>query len=303
MAAKRCLFAICIALAAGAARAQVVVDEREMLDADRPEAWAMNTMSAATLLTPAGASPALAPGQWQLSLDAAQVPRLNERQRRVGFEGYKLEDLNRSPLFGRLRGAIGLPWGFVAELGYTPPLRVDGVRLEQMWAGAISRRLWSRGDWSFSGRVFGQHGYAQGDITCPRHAVGSGDPDQDPFDCFEPSRDRAALHHYGFDLGAAYAHGPWEWSFNAGGLRFETEVQVDALILGGAVRDRTRLVSRDRQPLFVLGLRRALGPRWQLGAEVLHVPLQVRRSPTAVADSDAMTSLRLQLRWTPAPRG
>ena len=299
MAARRCFIGVFLVLAAVAAQAQVVVEDREMLDPERPEAWAMDTMSAATLLTPSGESPQLAAGDWQLALDLGQVPWLERSQRRVGFQGFKLEDLNRSPVFARLRAAIGLPAGFVAELGYTPPVRVDGVRLEQMWAGAISRRLYARGHWSVSGRLFGQHGHAQGDITCSEDAVGSSDPDDNPFDCLEPSSDRVALNHYGFDLGLAYGTGPWHGSFSAGRVRFESEVQVDALVFGGAVRDRTRLLARDERNVFVLGLARDLGAHWSAGAELLHVPMDVQREPGGATKSDPMTSLRLQLRWRP----
>jgi hypothetical protein len=46
-------------------------------------------------------------------------------------------------------------------------------------------------------------------------------------------------------------------------------------------------------------MRRALAPRWSIGAELLHVPLDVRREDDGPVRDDALTSLRLQLRHTP----
>src|SRR5881392_228605 len=80
--------------------AQTLYRNNEILDSERPEAWAMHTVLAATLLTSTGEAPTLEPGRWQVALDLAQVPRLSDEEQRVGFNGIKQEDLNRAPVFG-----------------------------------------------------------------------------------------------------------------------------------------------------------------------------------------------------------
>ena len=63
------------------------------------------------------------------------------------------------------------------------------------------------------------------------------------------------------------------------------------------VIDQSRLVARGVLPYFALGIGRDLGTHWHASAEILHVPLDVRRGEENV-ENDALTSLRLQLRWS-----
>lgn len=287
---------VLLALLGGPARSQEVIRDEELLAADRPEAWAMNYVSAASFLTAFGATPELAPGAWDVAGDLGHVPRLSTRQQRVGFGGEKGEDLNKSPLFGRVRARLGLPGAWVAELGWTPPLTIDGTRTHDLFALALGRRLWSRARWNVSARVFGQHGSATGDITCPREVVGPFDAQDNPFGCVAPSRDRIALNHYGADATLA-GTGAWRPHATLGVVRNEPAVQVDALVF--RVRDRSHLVARGVLPYLAVGIARPLGAHWEAAAEVLHVPLQVRRAADGGREDDAFTSLRLQLRWRP----
>jgi hypothetical protein len=65
-------------------------------------------------------------GAVEVGFELGGIPSLNERQRTVGFDGTKVEDLNRTPVFGRLRLLVGLPAGFSAEVGWVPPIEIDG---------------------------------------------------------------------------------------------------------------------------------------------------------------------------------
>lgn len=277
----------------GEAGAQAVVRTDEHLDPDRPEAWAMNYFAATSLLTSFGETAAPAPGRWGVALDLGHIPRLGGTQQRVGFNGLKSEDLNKSPVFGRLRLRLGLPANWVAELGYTPPLSIDGVRSLDLVAVALGRRIIERGGYALSGRVLGQHGGAQGDITCPGELAGIPDMERNPYGCQAASRDRVKLHYYGVDLTSAWRRGDWQWHADLGLARTELEVQVDALTYN--VRDRSRLVVRDVLPFLAVGARRDIGSRWTVGVEVLHVPLTVKRNPGLPSENDPLTSLRLQL--------
>jgi hypothetical protein len=48
---------------------------------------------------------------------------------------------------------------------------------------------------------------------------------------------------------------------------------------------------------LVLGGHYDLTKRWTLGTEILHVPLHLRRARAAARESDALTSLRIQVRF------
>lgn len=277
------------------AAAQAIFREDEDLARHRPEAWAMHYFAGASLMTSAGATPRAEAGAWRLGIDLGHVPSLDERQRRVGFHGTKLEDLDKSPVFGRLRFGLSLPAGWFAEIGYTPPLAGDGVRPHGLVALSLGRRLISGTHFSLSGRVFAQRGDVRGDITCPREVAATTDAARNPFGCRAPSRDTVSLDHHGIELVPAFDAGAWQWHAGVGAVRADLAVQVDALTFD--VRDRTRLTSRTTLPMLTVGATRQLGRHWSVTAEMLHVPLEVRRSPDGGRERDPLTSARLQLRY------
>jgi hypothetical protein len=290
----------CSLLASQAAIAQdrlseSVYHQDERLASDRPEAWAMNYFAASSLMTAFGETPALRPGQWQAAIELGHIPRLSEEQQQVGFNAFKREDLNKSPVFGRLRLALGLPAGWIAELGYTPPLAIDGTRSRDLVALALGHRLIERGAYTLSARAFGQHGGAQGDITCPAELAGVDDSERNPYGCQAASDDHVTLNYYGVDLVSGWNAGPWHWHADMGVARTETAVQVDAITFD--FRDRSRLVARDVLSFVAIGTGRDIGAHWRVGVELLHVPLAVRRGPGATRENDPLTSVRVQVRY------
>ena len=274
--------------------AQPVVRNDESLASDRPEAWAMKYVTASTLMTAFGETQAPAAGQWGFALDLGYVPRLTDGQQRVGLNGTKSEDLNRSPVFGRLRLMLVLPGEFVAELGYTPPLTIRGVQSLGLAAIAIGHRIFEHDPFTMSVQAFGQHGRVQGDITCPTRLAGVADRRQNPFGCEAPSNDHMMLNYYGLELTVGWTAESWRAYSSVGAARTDLAVQVDAVTFG--VRDRSRLTSRSVLPFATIGASRDLDAHWSLGVEVLHVPLYVQREPGSTRESDPLTSLRLQLR-------
>jgi hypothetical protein len=274
-------------------RAQTVVHNDEHLASDRPEAWAMNYVAASTFMTAFGATPVLAPWSWGVAADLGDIPRLSAEQQRVGFNGIKQEDLNKSPVFGRIRFILGLPGDFVAELGYTPPLTIDGAQPLDLFALSIGRRLYEVDSFTLSAQLFGQHGRVRGDITCPASLAGVADLDKNPYGCQAPSNDIISLNYYGIEATSEWTTGPWHAHFSLGVTRTELAVQVDALTFD--VRDRSRLVARGYLPFGTLGGSWDLDMHWNLGLEVLYVPLRVQREPDAPSENDPLTSVRLQL--------
>jgi hypothetical protein len=277
------------------AKAQTVLRNNEILESDRPEAWAMNYFVASSLLTSTGQTPTLDSGQWMVALDLAYVPRLSDAEQRIGFNGVKQEDLNRSPVFGRAHAWVGLPGGWVGEIGYTPPLRIEDTQARHFIALGVGRQLVSRGTFGLSWRVFGQHGAVEGDITCPARLAGIDDFATNPYGCHAPSQDVASLNDYGTDLTWSWSARPWQWYVDTGVVRTETQVQVDAYTYD--VHDRSRLVAHDVLPFVTAGLQREIGARWVWGAEVLFVPLSVRRTAGAPSERDDFLDLRVQLRY------
>jgi hypothetical protein len=284
-------------LLAPAAWAQPVVSSSQAVATDSPEAWAMRTFAGTTLMTSFGEVPGIAPWQWSAAVDLGSIPHLSEAQQQVGFGGFKNEDLNKSPVFGRLRLALGLPQAWIAELGYTPPLEIDGSRPRNLFALAVGRRVLESDQFALSLRALGQVGDVTGDITCPARLAGVADPTQNPYGCRAPSNDTFTTNYYGFDATAGWNAGSWSRYASAGIVRTRLSVQVDAQVYD--VVDRSRLTSNASLPWFTIGARYAFNEQWSLGVELLHVPLDVRRPPDFGLQSDPLSSVRVQLRYSP----
>lgn len=277
------------------AGAQSVVESDRHLATDTPEAWAMRYFAGTTLMTSLGETAVLPAWRWSVAADLGNIPRLSDAQRRVGFGGIKDEDLNKSPVFGRLRFAMGLPDGWVAELGYTPPLEIDGARPRNVVAMALGRRVVETDAITLSLRALGQVGRVTGDITCPADVATATDPLGNPFGCRAPSNDTFTTNYYGVDATLGWSAGNWRWHAGAGVSRTRLAVRVDALV--DSINDRSRLTSNGLLAWFTVGARVALDPRWSVAGELLHVPLDVRRPPDDRRESDPLTGVRLQLRY------
>jgi hypothetical protein len=290
------LWLLSLLLLSQAAPAQTVVGSNQSVATDAPEAWAMRYFAGTTLMTSFGETAKLAPWRWSAALDLGTIPRLSEAQQQVGFGGFKNEDLNKSPVIGRLRLALGLPYDWVAELGYTPPLEIDGARPRNLVAMAIGRQLLESDAFTFSMRGLGQVGKVQGDITCPARLAGVADPVQNPYGCQAPSQDTFTTNYYGIDAILGWDTDDWRWYASAGIARTQLSVQVNAQVFN--VNDRSRLTSNANLAWFTVGVRHDFDPHWSVGVELLYVPLDVRRPPEFALAQDPLTSLRVQLRYS-----
>ena len=276
------------------ALAQPVVEGSESVASDSTEGWAMRYFAGTTLMTSFGETASLAPWQWAVAVELGSIPSLNDSQQQVGLGGSKQEDLNKSPVIGRLRLALGLPGQWVAELGYTPPLEIDGARARNIVAMAIGRRLLEHGGFSLSMRAVGQLGEVEGDITCPAGLAGVIDPEVNRFGCRSASNDTFTTNYYGLDATAAWNGGDWSAYVSAGIVRADLAVQVDAPLFTRI--ERTRLTSDSDLAWLTVGARYEFMPRTSVAVEVLYVPLDVRRPPEFEESRDSLTSVRVQLR-------
>jgi hypothetical protein len=70
---------------------------------------------------------------------------------------------------------------------------------------------------------------------------------------------------------------------------------VDALSFDA--RDRSKLTAKSTKGYLAVGGSRDLDRCWNVGAELLYVPLRVQREPGGSTSNDPFTGLRLQLRY------
>ena len=156
--------AVCLLVPGIHASAQVI-DDVEQLEWDRPEAWAMKYFNSVSLLTGLGAPQTRRTWSFEIGLELDNIPQLSEDQRRIGFGGTKVEDLNRLPVFFRPRLIIGLPAEFSLEVAWVPPVEINGVSTNIFSAG-VERPFYRSGALVLGGRLTGQVGTIEGDLTC-----------------------------------------------------------------------------------------------------------------------------------------
>ncbi len=293
------ILGVLLAAIAGPAFAQDdgirVTRDDQTLARTTPEAWAMRYLAGTTLLTSFGAVPPLAPGRWSVDADLGHIPRLDQARRTVGLGGIKTEDLNKSPVFGRVRATVGLAGGWVAEFAWTPPLEIAGSRARNFIAGALGRRLVDESGFTLSARALGQTGEVRGDITCPGRLAGNPDPVENPYGCRAPSRDVFTVNYAGADVTATWRGGGWSWHAGAGIVKTRLAAQVNALVF--TANERTKLTCADALGWVAAGGRYSIDGRWSLAGEVLYVPLEVVRPPSGTRERDSLASLRAQVRY------
>ena len=261
---------------------------------DRPESWAMSYFSAVMQPTAVGTVGDLPAGAVEISLEGGWVPALSEADRRVGFNGTKVEDLNRTPVFGRVNIAFRLPGHWTAAVGYVPPVELGGAR-PNVWSVGIGHPLLEHGRWRVEARVHGLWGVVEGDFTCSRDAVLAGsDPIRNPLGCEEPSSDRVRLAQAGAELNARTQVGARDESvelFASLGLnRLSPHFDVRARYAG--IDDRTRLETSGVTGYVAGGLNVPFRHTWFWSAEAYFSPLRVRRPPASGAHVDGLFNFR-----------
>lgn len=300
---RRLVF-LCLLVAAwmssGRAGAQSpIFAPHEELSTERPEAWAMTYFGSALLATGLGSPTALSPGTLELGLEGGWLPSLSRRQRTVGFNGTKEEDLNRTSVVGRLRGRIALPGRLALEAAFVPPVESDGVDPRFYSLGlALASPEWPR--WRGGLRLHTDFGNLTGDLTCPAAVAAAGeDPIANPYGCQGPSHDEIRYRIVSLEATVALApRGPLELSpYVALGVhRFDETFQVDSRWLD--LVDRSRLHAEDTTWSIAGGLAGSLAARWGWSAEVFYSPLSpVSRDFGRTTSTDNLVNARLLLRW------
>ena len=281
-----------------ALQGQIVLENTQNLDFDRPEAWAMKYFASVNLLTGLGAPRALDPGKVYLELEGAWVPPLSESERTVGFNGTKVEDLNKTSVFLRPRAVIGLPRKYSLTLSWVPPIEVNGVE-PNLLGIAIGRPVHEASSWRIGLRGYAQYGTLQADFTCPEDVVAAGnDPGENPFNCVEPSNDEHQIGAIGAELSWAYQEGGsarWEPHLGISANYLDMEFQVDARHSGFV--DRTLLLADGWTFSVTAGVTYHASERWKLVGEAFYSPLDVVRPPSSSTQNDALVNIRSMISY------
>lgn len=291
------LSAWCLSLSMGWAQTNPIPEEAVAFDS--PEGWAMAYMIASSLNLGTAPPRATRPAQWRLSGEVGSIPTLSEEQQKVGFGGFKNEDLNKSPVFGRLRASVGIIWDITAEIAYTPPINIDGAQPTGLWGAALSRPLINRDHWGVGVRVFAQQGQVRADVTCSAEVAQAPTFTADnPFGCIAPSKDRLTLDHHGAEVMLSIDQGPFgvEPWVGLAVARMTPTVQVDARLQSGL--ERYTLRSQGTTKTLSFGLGYSINTQWRAHVASSYTPLDAKRPTNNTAGRDDFWNLRFGLTWT-----
>ena len=262
---------------------------------DRPESWALKYYTAVTTFTGLAAPRVRPAGTVEIGLEGGCIPYVSESDRRVGFDGTALEDLNKTPVFARPRLLVGLPAGFAVEAGWVPPIGLNGGRAN-LFDAALEKTFVDDPGGSFGLRLYGQFGHAYGDFTCPEDVVSQapGSPGN-PQGCNQRSEDVATLNDAGaaltggVKLRGATLHGALGATYN------DLQFQVGAYTNGKP--DNTLLQTHGWTGWIAAGADFPVAERFAIAAEAFYSPLRVKRPPATESENDGLFNARVMFRW------
>ena len=151
------VLALLVGLVGNGAAAAQIIDDVDTLDWDRPEAWGMKYFNSVSILSGLGPPTAREAWSFELGLEMNAIPSLSEDQRRIGFGGAKVEDINRLPALVRPRLTVGLPAKLSLDVAWVPPVELRGVR-SNLLSAAVERPFYSNGPLTLGARIHGQSG-------------------------------------------------------------------------------------------------------------------------------------------------
>lgn|SRR2546425_975105 len=199
---KTSLAALGLIGAVETAAAQPVAIGVERIDSERPEAWAMQYFTGITSVGGFTVPERRQAGAISFGGELVWIPVMSEARRRVGFNGTKLEDLNKAPFFVRPRATVALPGALAVTIAWVPPVETFGVR-PNLLAVALERPMYESTSWSVGWRAHGQTGTARAAFTCPQDTVRFPPGTlANPSGCLEPSSDTATLRYVALELSA-----------------------------------------------------------------------------------------------------
>jgi hypothetical protein len=221
----------------------------------------------------------MAPGSIRIGAEGEYIPKPDRAIEQTGAcFTQKSEKTSLSPVFGRPRITIGVPFGFALEAAYLPPVTIARAKPNLFSFGISHASHLAFGPVS-SGttlmlRIHGTFGNVKGAITCPRSSLQQSAPSS-PCYGTSPSQDTFHPDMFGGEAAAGFAPGTGGISFYAGvgANRIDPHFQVGFTDLNGNV-DATQVeLEKPLVRAAVFGgvtavLRRIL----DLGAQIYSVP-------------------------------
>ncbi len=278
---------------ASSAFPQEVRRVEEKLTFDRPEAWALKYFDSVTQLSTIAAPEDRRPRSVDVALEVTPIPRLSTTERTVGFDGHKVEDLNKLSVLVRPRVTVALPDRFSITGAWIPPIGIRGIRANLFSAGVT--RLFESGDNSVvAATLSGQTGTINGAFTCPADYT-KFDP-LGHYGCERPSNDTSTLRHAGLELfagrhlstlGRPTAH------VSAAASYADLQFQVNALTFGFI--DRRHETTHGVIWNFGTGATWPVAHGTDLAFDVFYAPLSIRR-PNEPRTTDSLVTARVMLR-------
>ena len=289
------VLALLVGLVGNGPAAAQIIDDVDTLDWDRPEAWAMKYFNSVSILSGLGPPTAREAWSFELGLEMNAIPSLSEDQRRIGFGGAKVEDINRLPALVRPRLTVGLPAKLSLDVAWVPPVELRGVR-PNLLSAAVERPFYSNGPLTLGARIHGQIGTIEGDFTCSEDeaSLAPGSPGN-IWGCEAPSADELTLNYVGAALTGGYRLRKTHFHWGVAANYMDMEFQVDALTFG--VVDRTLLLADGWTYSLNGGATWRLGGRTSIAVEAFYSPLSVVRPPSESAVNDGLFNVRSILRF------
>ncbi len=278
--------------------AQPFIGTHEVVDFDTPEGWAMAYMTAASLNLGQSPPQRTSLGRVSFAAELGSIPKLNAEQQIVGFSGFKDEDLNKSPVFGRARASLGLFWDVTAELSWTPDIELEGAKPDGLWGFALSRPIIGGDNWGLGVRLYALQGDVNADVSCSAEiaSLPEGSPGN-PFGCRAPSDDRLEMDHYGGELTLSFFELPFglqPW-VSVASTRMDPFTEVRALALGSI--DISSVDTKGTTETYSAGLSYRVNDSWRINLATSYTPLDAERTPDNPGGQDNFWNLRLGLTW------
>ena len=291
------LFGVGMTLPLGVA-GQTVIEDVTELDSEAPEAWAMAWYTSLGLFHSFGAPRVITPGEFTFGFEGGLIPQLSDTERRVGFGGTKLEDTNKSRLFGRLRLGVGLPGSITAELGFVPPVKRNGAK-PALFAASVGVPVRNQSGLRVGARLYGQIGKIEGDFTCDRESFENGT--DIGVICEGVSRDEIDQRYFGAELSASDTRGHWEF-FMAGAFNYlDNEFRVDAQYhFSGttqSIRSFETLQASGWTWSLHGGIKYLAAGGLAVGAGAFYTPLDVQRPPATAPSNESLFNIRAIVEW------
>jgi hypothetical protein len=221
----------------------------------------------------------IGPGSIRVGAEGEYIPKPNATIEQTGAcFTQKSEHTSLSPVFGRPRITVGLPFGFAVEAAYLPPVTIARAKPNLFNFGVSHAHHFATGPVSTGTnlmlRIHGTFGNVQGPITCPRSSL---QQTSNTLPCFgtTPSKDTFHPDMFGGEVAAGFAPGTGKISFyaGAGANRIDPHFQVGFTDANGVVdRTQVELDSPLVRPAVFGGVTAIVRRILDVGAQVYSVP-------------------------------